>query len=193
MTHKHSVAGTALAVVLSMVGCDRKGDVDQQIEDLKKAEQQSPQKAQELNQELDEAKRNVVRLEEKHALAKQGVTDDVLKERAELQKALSNDEQEVKKEVNEAQGKAREHNSDVNTAQQELQKVQAAQQVKARVNTETEVVPNQNQVQVETRQQQVPIEQKQLVERKNEQPASGTTTRSTTTGVTAEPMRSPNQ
>lgn len=194
MTSKQSLAGTALAVVLSLVGCDQRGDVDKQIEDLKKAEQESPQKAQELNKELNEAKQNVVRLEEKHALAKQGVTDDVIKEKAELQKALGKEEQEVKKEVSEAQGKAHEHNTDVNAAQAELQKVQSAQQVKARVSTETQVVPNQNQMQVETRQQQIPIEQKQLVERKNEQPAVGaTTTRSTTNGVTNEPMRPSNQ
>lgn len=182
MNSQRKHAGAALAVVLALVGCDQKGDVNKQIEDLKEAERESPQQAAELKNELDKAKGDVVRLEEKVALAKQGVTDDVVKEQEELKQALGHQEREVQEDVKEAQGKARALNTDVNKAQGELQRVQSAQRVKAQVTTETQVVPSTTEVAVEKQQQQMPIEQNKLVERQNTQPAPTTTTRSTTTG-----------
>lgn len=189
MIDRWKLSGATLAAALLVCGCNQKNEVQKEIQDLKSAEQNSPQEAAELEKQLQQAKGEVVNLEEKLALAKQGVTDDVLKEREDLKKALSEKGQEVKEEINEAQGKAQALNNDTERAQAELQRVQTAQRVQTNLKTETRVVPSEQATQVETQAQQVPIEQNKLVERPAQQNAAPKTTTTTTTGKPMESER----
>jgi len=173
--------GAAFAAVLALFGCDQKTQVNREIEDLKKAQQDSPEEARKIEHDLNEAKKEVVRLEEKAALAKQGVTDQVLKEQEDVKKALGKQQQEVKEDVAEAQNEAQNLNKNVTSAQRELDKVQSAKRVQAKVETQTQVMPGATKVEVEKQQTQVPIEQNRLVERTNTQPAGPTEQRTTTT------------
>jgi hypothetical protein len=180
--NKHRyISGAAAAAVFALLGCDQKGDVNKQIEELKAAQQDSPHEAQKLEQDLDKAKSEVVRLEEKTALAKQGVTDQVLKEQEDVKQALGKEQKNVKDDVSEAQQKAQALNKDVTSAQRELEKVQGAKRVQAEVKTETQVVPSATRVEVQKQQTQVPIEQNRLVESKSAQPTGPSEARTTTT------------
>jgi gas vesicle protein len=181
------LAGLALSAALALFGCDRKSDVDHEINDLKEAERNSPQKAQELEKQLDQAKGEVVSLEQKLALAKQGVTDEVVEERAELQRALKDRDKHVQNEIAEAQGEAKQLNNETQKAQAELKRIPEGNRAETQLNTETKVIPSGRQVEVETQQQQVEVPQQQVVERPSTaQPP--TTTRTTTT---SKPMQTP--
>jgi len=163
----HQTIGYTLLAGLLLAGCNRRDEVKEQLHDLKQAEENSPQVAKSLEQQLASAKADVVRLEEQLALAKQGVTKDVVKERQELNEALNNQQKRVSKEVQEAQGAARAHNEDSEKAREELQRTQPVQQVEARVKTETEVVPSQApRVETTTQQATIPVETSRLVETK---------------------------
>jgi chromosome segregation ATPase len=185
MWNQAKLTGVALTAALALAGCDRKDGVEHEIQDLKQAEQNTPKQAQELQQELDKAKGEVVQLEEKLALAKQGVTDEVVKERDELQRAVKDENTHVRNEIAQAQNQANELNAATQKAQAELQRVPTAERAQTQLKTETKVIPSERQVGVETQQQQVPINQQQLVERPAEkQPVK--TTGSTTTGKTMQ-------
>jgi len=122
--------------------------------------------AKSLEQQLTDAKAEVARLEEQLAMARQGVTTDVLKERNDLNNALHDQQKRVVKEVNEAESVARVHNEDTERARKELERTQPAQRVEARVKTETTVVPNNEAARVETTTQQatIPVETSRVVE-----------------------------
>jgi transcription elongation GreA/GreB family factor len=175
--------GGLLAAGLLLGGCDRAAQVDNESKDLQQAQQEAPRVANDLQKDLDSAKAEVVRLEQKVAMAKEGVTDDVLKERDELKEALKKEDQHVRQEVNEAQGAARELNADSERAKQQLQQTQP-QHVEARVKTETQVVPSTSTVQVTKEQVQVPIDRTQVTESGRAQ-GKGATTTSTTASPTA--------
>jgi len=166
---KHQVIPTMLLAGLAVAGCQRQdNEVKEQLHDLKQAEQNSPNVAKSLEQQLANAKAEVVRLEEKLALAKQGVTGDVLKERQELDQALRDQEKKVDTKVQEAESAARAHNQDAVKAREELEHTQPAHRVEARVKTETELVPNQApRVETKTQQATIPVQSTHMVE--NEQ------------------------
>lgn len=161
---------------LATAGCDRKSEVNEEVNDLKQAQQESPEVAQELRQELEERKAEVAKLQEKLTLAERGVTDRVVEERNELKEAVKRQEQNVNREVKEAQGAAQGLNTDAERARRELEATKGPGRVEAQVNTEQTVTPTENTVEVQKQQQNVPIETTKTVERRMEQgtkPAEG--------------------
>ena len=154
-----------MLAALLLLGCDR-GDVNKQVEDLKQAQAESPKVASELQRELEEKKAEVVQLEEKVALAKQGVTDEVQREKHEVKEALKENEQRVREKVEEAQGAAREQTSHGENAAPQLEQTENAKRVVARVKTETRVVPTQGETEVRTETEQLPVENTRVVERR---------------------------
>ena len=56
--------GGLLAANLMLLGCDRQSKVKEEVEDLKEAQQNSPQVAKDLENQALEAKKEVERLEE---------------------------------------------------------------------------------------------------------------------------------
>lgn len=164
----HGIASIGL-IALALAGCNQKDDVREEVKDLQRAQQEAPQKAQQLQQDLDQAKAHVAQLEQKLTMAKQGVTDDVLRQREDLKRAVKDDDKRVQNEVREAQGAAKMHNADVNKAQKELDQTQPAQRVETDVKTDTRVVPNQNKNEVVKDQKQVPVETTHIVEHKESQ------------------------
>jgi hypothetical protein len=169
----------ALVASLTVLGCNKGENVEKEVEDLREAQQNSPNVEKQLQEQLTNAKSEVVRLEEKAALARQGVTDEVVEERQELKEALKKQEQEVREEVKEAQGAAADHNTDSQKALQHLEKSQPTEQVQARVKTETTTTPTGSKVEVTREQQQIPIENSKMVEKSA--PAAQPTTTTTTT------------
>lgn len=136
---KQAAICTALALALA---CQDRGksDVEEEAKDLRAAQSHSPEVAKDLEGQLAKAKAEVVRLEQKLALARQGVTDDVLKERKDLQQSLQQQQRRVQEDINQAKREAAQHNEDMTKAAQALQETQPAQ-VQAKVNTETHVTP----------------------------------------------------
>jgi chromosome segregation ATPase len=168
MTHHTGIACIGF-IALALAGCDRKDDVREQVKDVQQAQQKAPEKAQELQQDLEQAKARVAQLEQKLTMAKQGVTDDVIREREELKHAVKDDEKRVTNEVREAQSAAQMHNADVQKAQKQLDQTQPAQQVDTQVKTETRVVPNENKHEIVREQTQVPVDTTHIVEHKQKQ------------------------
>ncbi len=166
MMTKHIWSGTALAAGLALFGCEN--NVQEAVEDLKEARRESPEVANDLQRQLDEAKAEVARLEEKLALAQRGVTDDVRAERQELKGALKEEEQEVREEVKEAQRAARNLNQNTQQAEQLLERTQPPESVRTEVNTRTEVVPGEQEVEVNREQKNIPIDSARATERKTE-------------------------
>ena len=165
MNTKHLWMSGLLAAALA-VGCDKTGDVNKEVDELKQAQNESPKVAGDLQQQLDDKKAEVAQLQEKVALAKQGVTDDVVKEKEDVKEAMKKEEQEVREKVQEAQGAAKAHNDQGENAARQLQETENAQRVKAEVKTETTVVPSETKTEVRTEQHQVPVENSRVVERR---------------------------
>jgi hypothetical protein len=170
MNSKYIWTCALLAAGVSLSGCDRESKIADEVGDLREAQQNSPKVAADLEQELARAKAEVVRLEEQLALARQGVTNDVIEERKELKNALNEQQKEVKEEITEAQKAAQQHNTESEVAQQELQRTQAKEVVKAQVRTETQVTPIGKEVEIHREQTSIPIETNRVVERTTETP-----------------------
>jgi hypothetical protein len=167
---KHLWLSCLTVLAVGGVACNPGSDVNREAQDLKEAEQESPQVAQELRNELEKSKAQVAKLEEKLALAEQGVTDRVLEERKDLKEAVKAEEQEVNTEVKEAQGAAQRLNQDSERARTQLERTQNAQRVQAEVTTQRKAVPAGSEVEVVKEQKQVPVETTRMIEqKKNEQ------------------------
>jgi gas vesicle protein len=113
--------GAIIAMASTALACHRSSEVEQQAQELREAQARSPQVAKEIESELAKARERVVQLEQKLALAQQGITDEVLSERKDLQQALKRQEQHVKDEFNQAQREAEQHDQDATKAQQALE------------------------------------------------------------------------
>jgi len=157
--------------VVGSFGCNRGDEVNREIEDLKQAQKAAPQVAQDLRQKLEHKKTEVVQLEEKLALAEHGITDKVVTERDELQRALQKQEQHVKREVDEARGASQGQRTEGERAREALKATRPGERVEAKVKTERKEVPSDTQVEVESQREQVPLETQRTVERTREQPA----------------------
>jgi colicin import membrane protein len=153
------VAGLSLAL---FGACEQQQDVSGQVEDLREAREGTDAEAQRLQNELDEAKKEVAELERQLALAREGVTDDVLQERQELQESLQEQREEVKGEVDEAQQEAERHRQESEAARQELEDTAPPKDVKTKVESEAEVVPGEQGVQQEKEQRQIEIERTEV-------------------------------
>ncbi len=164
-----SILGTIGLSAFLILGCDRQTDqVGAEIEDLKEARQNTQGEVQRLSEELEEAKQDVVDLEEKLALAERGLTDEVLRERAELADALKKQGKEVKQEVNEAQGAAQQHSKHTGQAEQLLQETQPPKQVKGEVQSQSEVVPDTSRVRSGSEEERVIISKVRGVDEEEE-------------------------
>lgn len=129
-----------VAACVAALACDQQREVQEEAQDLREAQKNVGGVTSELQAELERAKAEVARLEEKLAMARQGITDEVLSERKELQESLKEQEREVRGEVQEAKREAELHNRDTERATQELQQTQPPARVEAEVSTKTEVV-----------------------------------------------------
>lgn len=154
-----------LIAALSATGCNRSGDVNEEVKELERAKQESPEVAQDLRQQLEEKKAEVVQLEEKLALAERGVTDRVMEERNELKAAVKEQEKDLQREVKEAQGAARVHNTSAERARQELEATKSPGHVEAEVKTERTMIPSDTHVEVQKERREVPIETTETIER----------------------------
>lgn len=165
--------GWLLIAGLTVWGCDRGNEVQKEVEDLKQAQHESPKVASDLQQQLDEKKAEVVKLEEKVALAKQGVTDDVEKEKGELKSAVKDNERAVREEIDQAQTAARRQQDQGAQAARQLEQTERAKRVEAEVKTETHVVPGQAETEVRKEQEVVPVTNTRVVERRKVEPTAG--------------------
>jgi hypothetical protein len=111
---------TLTACVALAFGCDQQTEVQRQTHDLQEAQKNVAQVTQELEGELERAKADVIRLEQKVALARQGLTDDVLENQKELQEALHAQERRVSDELGEAKREAQIHSRDTEAALKQL-------------------------------------------------------------------------
>jgi chromosome segregation ATPase len=147
-----------VATCIAALACDQQREVQQEAQELREAQNRVGNVTAELQADLDRAKAEVVRLEEKLAMARQGITDEVLSERKELQESLKEQEREVTGEVQEAKREAQKHNEDSAQAARELEKTAPPAKVEAKVSTETQVVERtRTPVQTTERQELIPV------------------------------------
>lgn len=137
---RHSALACLVASLGLSLACERGSHVEAETRDLAEAQNNTGNVAKDLEAQLQKAKADVIELEKKLALAREGVTDEVLQERSELQGALESQRREVQEEVNEARREAQVLNKDMDKAMQQLKQTQPPAQVDARLNTETSVV-----------------------------------------------------
>lgn len=104
------------ACVALAFGCEQQTEVQRQTRDLQEAQKNVAKETQELEKQLEQAKADVVRLDQKVALARQGLTDDVLENQKELQAALQAQEHRVENELGEAKREAQIHVRDTEAA-----------------------------------------------------------------------------
>jgi TolA-binding protein len=114
------------ACVASALACDEQTEVQRQTRDLQEAQKNAGKVTQELESQLEEARADVLRLEQKVALARQGLTDDVLENQKELQAALEAQGSRVESELGEAKREAQIHNRDSEAALKQLGQSAAA-------------------------------------------------------------------
>lgn len=154
MIHHWGFACLSASLGLALA-CERGSDVEAETHDLAKAQNNTGNVAKELEGQLEKAKAEVVALETKLGLAREGVTDEVLEARKELQRALESQRRELQDDISEAQRSAQALNEDTSRAIQQLQQTQA--QVEKRLDTETSVPGAQQPVGSPTREEMLPV------------------------------------
>jgi hypothetical protein len=193
MNRKMKCAGALWGLALCLGGCESR--VERATEDLKEAERDSPKVAAELEHKLAKAKAEVARLEEKLALARQGITDDVREERKDLEQALKRQGQHVQEEIGEAQRAAQQHRADSNAAEQQLERTKPTEQVKASVHTEVERTPVRGEMEVEQKETTITVPNTQVKEVPSTQgkdtPSTQVQKRSERTGPEMDQPRGP--
>lgn len=123
------------------LACDQqRSEVQEETQELREAQKNVGEVTSQLQADLERAKAEVVRLEEKLAMARQGITDDVMAERKDLQQSLKEQQRDVQGEIKEAKQEAALHNRDTEQAAQQLEETQPPARVEAEVSTKTEVV-----------------------------------------------------
>lgn len=114
-------SGVATACLVLAGACrDDQTEVQRQTQELAEAQKDVARVTEQLGSDLDEAKGEVARLEQKLAMARQGLTDEVLENQRELQEALKAQGQKVESELNEASREAEIHSRDTQAALQAL-------------------------------------------------------------------------
>jgi chromosome segregation ATPase len=169
------------------LACNKGSEIEAETRDLAEAQNNTGNVAKDLEARLQEAKAEVIELEKKLALARQGITDDVLRERTELQGALDSQRREVQEEVTEARREAQVLNKDSDRATQQLQQTQPPAEVDTRLTTETDVKQGtQQQVESPARNELIPV-RGQLEQQQS--PAAGEvkSTTSTTRSAPTQP------
>lgn len=157
MIRQLGFACLATSLGLSLA-CNSGSNIESQTRDLAEAQNNTGNVAKDLEARLQEAKAEVIELEKKLALAREGITDDVLKERTELQGALDSQRKEVQEEVNEARREAQILNKETDRATQQLKQTQPSVQVDTKLKTETDVVRGtEQQVEAPARNELIPV------------------------------------
>lgn len=166
---KH-LLGCVLGFGLLAAACERNRDVKVEVEDLQEARGRTGEVVQDLEQRLEEAKAEVIRLEEKLALARQGVTDEVIEKRQDLQEALKSQEAQVRNEVSEAQKEAKEYNSQSAAARKQLEETQPGQ-AQAKIRTESIITPTPVDVEMQSERESIELERVNVSGRDEPQPS----------------------
>jgi hypothetical protein len=155
----------------SVAACERGGQEDKvqsELQDLEEAREKAPQVTRDLEQQLAEAKKEVVRLEKKLALARQGITEEVIAERQQLGEALEARGESVREDIGQTREQATEFNEASERARKALQETQPGQ-VEAEVRSGAEVTPSETEVQGERVETEIPFETTREVERRETQ------------------------
>lgn len=153
-------AGVALALACNSGATE----VQQETQDLREAQTHVPKVTKELEADLEKAKAEVVRLEQKLALARQGVTDEVLAERKELQDSIQAQERKVQSEIDEARKQAAVHSQDTAKAAQQLEQTTPPARVEAEVQTTTTVVPSTTVTETTQREERIPVAGREVID-----------------------------
>src|SRR5690606_6154707 len=133
------------------------------------AQKKAPEVTRDLEQQLTEAKKEVVRLEKKLALARQGITDEVIAERQELGEALAARGESVREDIGQTREQATEYNEAARRARQALEQTQPGQ-VEAEVKSGAEVTPSETEVEGERVETEIPFETTRETETRRQQP-----------------------
>jgi hypothetical protein len=154
----NSKFGPVAISLLLAAACNRgRSDVQQQTQELREAQNNSPKVAKDLEADLEKAKAEVVRVEKKLALARQGITDDVIAERKDLEQSLRAQGQKVQGEIDEAKHLSEANQQDTAKATQQLQETQMPARVEAEVQSQSNVVPSTTRVETTQRQELIPV------------------------------------
>lgn len=131
-------AGPPLLCLLLLGACDgQAGSVEQELSDLQTARANVANEVDELRNELGESRERVRELEIKLARAKQGLTEEVVEERKELEEALEQAQSQTAEEVQEARELSQELRQQGPAARDELTRVK---QLEAKVDSRTPAV-----------------------------------------------------
>ena len=117
-TSSLSVGGVCIALAMA---CNHDTEVQRQTRELERAQKEVPEVTAQLESDLTRARGDVAHLEAKLALARQGLTDDVIENQRELEQALKEQQQLVRSELSEAQHEAEVHDRDTTAALKQLQ------------------------------------------------------------------------
>jgi hypothetical protein len=189
MTVHSGVACLVVSLGLSLA-CEQGSKIEAETRDLTEAQNNTGNVARDLEARLQKAKAEVVDLEKKLAMARAGVTEDVMKERSELDQALKSQRGEVQEKVNEARQEAQVLNKDTDRAMQQLQKT-APPQVDTTLKTETNVVTGaQQQVESPARNELIPVRGGPEQQPSNAPPDVQSTTSTTTSAPPQAPAPS---
>jgi hypothetical protein len=120
----------SLCIALA-TACDHDTEVQRQTRELEQAQKAVPEVTAQLEKDLTRARGDVVELEAKLALARQGLTEDVIENQRELEQALKDQQQAVRTEVSEAQREVQIHDRDTEAALKQLQQTGAPAPVAA--------------------------------------------------------------
>jgi len=108
--------GVATACIMLAFACDEQTEVQRQTHELEEAQKSVAKVTEQLATDLDKAKGDVARLEQKLAMARQGLTDVVFENQRELHDALKAQEHKVETELKEATHEAEVHSRDTEVA-----------------------------------------------------------------------------
>ena len=120
------------------LACEKGSNVEAETRDLAEAQNNTGNVTKDLEGQLEKARAEVVALETKLGLAREGITDDVLEQRRELQRALEAQRRELQDDIKEAQQEAQALHQDTDRAILQLQQTQA--QVENHLDTQTDAV-----------------------------------------------------
>jgi TolA-binding protein len=120
-----TLTGPALLATLvgGSLGCEK--DVETEVKDLRDARERAPQVVQELRDELSRTERRASVLREKLKHAEEGLTDEVLQERADVEQALEEQEQATRREVRQVDQELRTLRKATDRAERELERPEA--------------------------------------------------------------------
>ncbi len=134
---KDSAWWCAGVLVLSVSGCDRGYDAPGEMRDLREARKSSGEVVKRLEADLEEARANLESIQKELALARRGITDEVIEERADLAKALTKDRKGIQNDISKAEGEAEKYEENTKAAANLLKETTVPEAVEAQGHTST--------------------------------------------------------